>query len=124
MAPLERIPRGFLLWIAVLAMMAGLSRDVGSGGMFRRGTGLWLLVLTLALGLRDRMVPCKECADTDGARKVDDVDSKWEDASALGGCATCTADETIRPMGPMVSLALPPSSRPTKRRAGLFSQLY
>ena len=57
-------------------MMAGLSRDVGSGGMFRRGTGLWLLVLTLALGLRDRMVPCKECADTDGARTVDDADAK------------------------------------------------
>ena len=40
-------------------------------------------------------------------------------AGALGGCATHTANEKIQSMGPMrtmVSLALPPPSRLTKRR--------
>ena len=57
-------------------------------------------------------------------RTVDNADAKYVDTDALGGRVTHTANVTIRPMGPMVSLALPRSSRPTKRRTGLFSQLY
>ena len=57
MAPLERIPRDCPLWVVVLSLMAGLSRYVVSGGIFRKGTGSWLLALTLYLGLRDGMVP-------------------------------------------------------------------
>ena len=51
---------------------------------------------------------------------VDDVDAKCVDMGALVGRATRTANVIIRPMGPIVSLSLPRSSRPTKRRAGLF----
>ena len=58
------------------------------------------------------------------AHTVDNADAKYVDTDALGGRVTCTANVTIRPMGPMVSLALPRSPRPTKRRAGRFSQLY
>ena len=54
------------------------------------------------------------------SRTVDNADAKYVDTDALGGRATRTANVTIRTMGPMVSLALPHSSRPTKRRAGLF----
>ena len=49
MAPLEMIPQGFPFWVAFLALMAGLSQDSGSGGIFRRGTGSWILDLSLAL---------------------------------------------------------------------------
>ena len=55
---------------------------------------------------------------------VDNADAKYVDTDSLGRRVTHTANVTIRPMGPMVSLALPRSSRPTKRRTGLFSQLY
>ena len=48
---------------------------------------------------------------------------RTRNAGALGGRATRTSDETIRPMGSMVSLYLPPPSRLTKRRTGLFSKL-
>ena len=50
MAPLEMTPIGFPFWVAVLALMAGLSQDAGSGGIFRGRTGSWLLALTLDLG--------------------------------------------------------------------------
>ena len=55
------------------------------------------------------------------ARMVDDADAKYVDTGVLGGCVTCTANVTMRLMGPMVILALPRSSRPTKKRAGLFN---
>ena len=58
------------------------------------------------------------------ARTVDNADAKYVDTGALGGRVTCTSKVTIWPMGPMVSLALPRSSWPTKSRAGKFSQLY
>ena len=45
---------------------------------------------------------------------------KYVDMGALGGHVTRTANVIIRPMGTMVSLPLPLSSRPTMRRAGLF----
>ena len=51
MATLEMILRGFPLWVVVLALMSGLYRDAGSGGIFRGSTVLWLLVLTMDLGL-------------------------------------------------------------------------
>ena len=54
------------------------------------------------------------------ARTVDNADAKYVDTDALGGRVTRTANVTIQPMGPMVSLALPRSSRPTKRRTGIF----
>ena len=54
------------------------------------------------------------------ARTVDDADVKYVDTGALEGRVTRTANVTIRPMGTMVSLALPRSYRPTKRIAGLF----
>ena len=57
MAPLERIPRCFPLWVVVLDLMAGLSRDAVSGGIFRGGTGSWLLALILYLGSRDGVFP-------------------------------------------------------------------
>ena len=107
--------------------MASLSREAGSGGIFFRGTGSWIMVLTLAIGLGDlqgNLVPLRECSDTDGAHTVDDTDAKCIYAGALGGRATHTVDKTIRPMDPMVSLALPPPSRLTKRRAELFSKIY
>ena len=71
-----------------------------------RGTG-WLLegnVLTRMVHARSTM--------------------QMRNAGALGGRATCTADKTILPMGMMVSLSVPPPSRPTKRREGLFSKIY
>ena len=49
---------------------------------------------------------------------------RMRNTGALGGRATRTADKKIRPMGPIVSLALPPPSWLKKRRAGLFSKLY
>ena len=58
------------------------------------------------------------------ARTVDNVDAKYVDTDAFGGRVTCTANVTIRLMGPMVSLTLPRSSRLTERRAGRFSQMY
>ena len=58
------------------------------------------------------------------ARTVDNADAKYVDTDALGGRVTRTANVTIRPMGSMVSLALPRSSRATKRITGRFSQLY
>ena len=36
--------------MAVLDLKAGLSRDAGSGVIFRGGTGLWLIALPLDLG--------------------------------------------------------------------------
>ena len=57
-------------------------------------------------------------------RTVDNADAKYIDTGALGGRVTCAANVTIRPMGPVVSLSLPRSSRPTKRRAGQSSQIY
>ena len=44
---------------------------------------------------------------------------QMRNAGALGGRATRTDDETIRPMWPMVSLDLPPPSCLTKRREDL-----
>ena len=58
------------------------------------------------------------------ARTVDNADAKYIDTDALGGSVTHTANVTIRLMEPIVSLALPRSSQPTKRRTGRFSQLY
>ena len=55
---------------------------------------------------------------------VDDAYVKFVDTGALGRRATRTANVKIRPMGPMVSLALPPSSRPMERRAVLFSRIH
>ena len=52
------------------------------------------------------------------SRTVDNADAKYVDMGALVGRVTCTANVTIRPMGPMVSLDLSRSYRPTKRRAG------
>ena len=53
MTPLEMIPRGFPLWVAVLESMAGFSRD---DGIFCGGTGSWILDFTLALGSMEGMV--------------------------------------------------------------------
>ena len=58
------------------------------------------------------------------ARTVDNADAKYVNTGVLDRRVICTANVTIRPMGPMVSLSLPRSSRPTKRIAGRFSQLY
>ena len=54
------------------------------------------------------------------ARTVDDADAKCIDTGTLDGRVTCTVNVTIQPMGLMVSLYLPGSSQPTKRRVGLF----
>ena len=81
-------------------------RSFSFKGMFSRG-GHWLLD-----------------SGPNFARTVDDVDSKYIDTGALGGRVTRTANVTIHPMGPMASLALPRSSPPPKRRAGLFSRIY
>ena len=54
------------------------------------------------------------------ARTVDDADAKCIDTGTLDGRVTQTVNVTIRPMGLMVSLYLPDSSQPTKRRVGLF----
>ena len=56
MAPLEMIPI-FLVGGGFWALMAGLSQDLGSGGIFRRDTGSWILALSLALVLRDGIFP-------------------------------------------------------------------
>ena len=58
MAPLEMIPI-FLGGWRFLTLMAGLSRDSGSGGIFRRGTGLWLMAVSLDLFLRDGVFSLK-----------------------------------------------------------------
>ena len=61
---------------------------------------------------------------TNCACTVNNADAKCVDTGALGGRATCTANVTIRLLGPIVSLDVLPSSRPTKRRSGIFSWLY
>ena len=101
---------------------------------YRGGTGLWILALTSGSYLEGRGFSLKGMCSRGGhwllasgptfARTVDNVDAKYVDTDALGGRVTRTSNVKIRPMGPMVSLALPRSSRPTKRRAGKFSQLY
>ena len=47
----------FSLLGGVLALMAGLSQDLGSGGIFCRGTGSWLLDLSLALEATSQCLP-------------------------------------------------------------------
>ena len=81
-------------------------RDFSLKGMCSRGgTGSWLLAPLFVYTVKN-------------------ADTKYVDTDALGGCATLTVNVIIRPMGPMVSLALPRSSWPTKRRTGIFSRLY
>ena len=97
---------------------------------YRGGTGSSLLALTFGSYLEGRVFPLKGMCLCGGhwllasgptfARTVDNADVKYVDTGALGGRVTRTANVTIRPMGLMVSLALPRSYRPTKSRAGLF----
>ena len=54
------------------------------------------------------------------SRTVDDADAKCIDTGTFDGRVICTVNVTIQPMGLMVSLYLPGSSQPTKRRVGLL----
>ena len=110
------------------------SLSLGSGGIFRGGTGSWLLALFSGSWLEGWGFSFKGMCLRGGHwllasgptfdRTVDDTDAKYVDMGTLGGRVTHTANITIRLMGPMVSLALPRSSWMTKRIAGLFSWLY
>ena len=101
---------------------------------YRGGTGSWILDLTSGSYLDGRDFFLKGMCSRGSHwhlasgptffRTVDNVDAEYIDTDALGRRVTCTANATIRPMGPMVSLDLPHSSRPMKRRSGRFSQLY
>ena len=101
---------------------------------YRRGTSSWLLALTSGSYLEGRDFSLKVMCSRGGhwllasgptfARTVDNADANYVDTDALGRRLTCTANKKIRPMGTMVSLALPRSTRPMKRTAGRFSQLY
>ena len=99
-----------------------------------RGTGSWLLFLTSGPYLEGQDFSLKGMCSRGGHwilasgptfdRTVDNEDAKYVDTGALGRRVTRTANVTIRPMGLMISLSLPRSSRPTKRKAGRYSQLY
>ena len=97
---------------------------------YRGGTGLWLLALTSGSYLERRVFSLKGIC----SRRVtgfwllaplracmfDNADAKCLDTGALGGRVTRIANIIIRLMGAMVSLPLPRSCRPMKKRAGRF----
>ena len=124
----------FPCWVAVFGSDGLVFPETRALAEYRGDTGSWLLALTSGSYLEGRDISLKVMCSRGGhwllasgptfARTVNNVDAKYVDTDAFGGRVTCTANVTIRLMGPMVSLALPRSSRLTENRGGRFSQIY